>query len=75
MNRGQDDKEPIEDKMRDDHLYRMLDKQTWMIDMIREIQKMPLDHLDRNSQRRIISESRKSFGMQHTSSNLSMMVS
>jgi hypothetical protein len=21
MNRGQDDKEPIEDKMRDDHLY------------------------------------------------------
>jgi hypothetical protein len=26
MNRGQDDKEPIEDKMRDDHLYRVLDK-------------------------------------------------
>jgi hypothetical protein len=32
MNRGQDDKEPIEDKMRDDHLYRVLDKDTWMID-------------------------------------------
>jgi transposase InsO family protein len=61
MNRGQDDKEPIEDKMRDDHLYRVLDKDTWMIDIIRTIQKMPLDHLDRNSQRRIISKSRKYF--------------
>jgi hypothetical protein len=37
MNRGQDDKEPIEDKMRDDHLYRVLDKDTWMIDIIRAI--------------------------------------
>jgi transposase InsO family protein len=61
INRGQDDKEPIEDKMRDDHLYRVLDKDTWMIDFIRAIQKMSLDHLDRNSQRRIISESRKYF--------------
>jgi hypothetical protein len=59
MNHGQDDKEPIEDKMRDDHLYRVLDKDTWMIDIIRSIRKMPLDHLDKNSQRRIISESRK----------------
>jgi hypothetical protein len=57
MNRVQDDKEPIEDKMRDDHIYRVLDKDTWMIDIIRAIRKMPLDHLDRNSQRRIISES------------------
>jgi hypothetical protein len=56
MNRGQDDKEPIEDKMRDDHLYRVLDKDTWMIDIIRAIRKMPLDHLDKNSQRSIISE-------------------
>jgi hypothetical protein len=32
-----------------------------MIDIIRAIQKMPLDHLDRNSQRRIISESPKYF--------------
>jgi hypothetical protein len=47
--------------MRDDHLYRVLDKDTWMIDIIRAIRKMPLDHLDRNSQRRIISESRKYF--------------
>jgi hypothetical protein len=61
MNRGQDDKEPIEDKMRHDHLYRVLDKDTWMIDIIRAIRKMPLDHLDRNSQRRIISESQKYF--------------
>jgi hypothetical protein len=61
MNRGRDDKEPIEDKMRDDHLYQVLDKDTWMIDIIRAIQKMPLDHLDKNSQKKIISESRKYF--------------
>jgi hypothetical protein len=30
----EDDKEPIEDKMRDDHLYRILDKDTWMINII-----------------------------------------
>jgi hypothetical protein len=47
--------------MRDDHLYRVLDKDTWMIDIIRAIQKMLLDHLDRNSQRKIISESKKYF--------------
>jgi hypothetical protein len=51
MNHGQDDKQPIEDKMRDDHLYGVLDKDTWMIDVIRAIQKMPLDHLDKNSQK------------------------
>jgi hypothetical protein len=39
MNRGQDDKELMEDKMRDDHLYRVLDKDTWMIDIIRVIRK------------------------------------
>jgi hypothetical protein len=65
MNHGQDDKEPIEDKMRDDHLYRVLDKDTWMIDIIRAIRKMPLDHLDKNSQRRIIFESRKYFWDAH----------
>jgi hypothetical protein len=32
-----------------------------MIDIIRAIRKMPLDHLDKNSRRRIISESRKYF--------------
>jgi hypothetical protein len=61
MNRGQDDKESIEDKMRDDHLYRVLDRDTWMIDIIRAIRKMPLDHLDKNTQRMIVSESRKYF--------------
>jgi hypothetical protein len=38
MNCGEDDKELIEGKMRDDHLYRVLDKDTWMIDIIRAIQ-------------------------------------
>jgi transposase InsO family protein len=61
MNCGQDDKEPIKDMMRDDHLYRVLDKDTCMIDIIRAIRKMPLDHLDKNSQRRIVSESQKYF--------------
>jgi hypothetical protein len=61
MNRGQDDKEPIEDKMIDDHLYRVLDKDTWMIDIIRAIRKMPLDHLDKKSQKKIIAKSRKYF--------------
>jgi hypothetical protein len=61
MNREQDDKEPIEYKMRDDHLYRVLDKDTWMIYIIREIRKMPLDHLDKNFQKKIISKSRKYF--------------
>jgi hypothetical protein len=61
MNHGQDDKEPIEDKMRDNHLYRILDKDTWMIDIIRAIRKMPLDHIDKNTQKRKISESQKYF--------------
>jgi hypothetical protein len=61
MNHGQDDKNPIEDKMRDDHLYRILDKDTWKINIIRAFRKMSLDHLHKNTQRRIISESRKYF--------------
>jgi hypothetical protein len=32
-----------------------------MIDIIRAIRKMPLDHLDKNTQRRIVSKSRKYF--------------
>jgi hypothetical protein len=48
MNR-EDDKVPIEDKMTDDHLYRALDKDTLMINIIRAIRKMPLDHLDKNA--------------------------
>jgi hypothetical protein len=44
-----------------------------MIDIIRAIRKMPLDHLDKNSQKKIISERRKYFWDDHTSSNLAMM--
>jgi hypothetical protein len=58
MNR-EDDKEPIEDKMRDDHLYHILDKDIWMINIIRAIRKMPLDQLDKNAQRTVMDESRK----------------
>jgi hypothetical protein len=36
----EDDKEPIEDKMRDDHLYRILEKDTWMINIIRATRKI-----------------------------------
>jgi hypothetical protein len=75
MNRGQDDKELIEDKMRDDHLYQVLDKDIWMIDIIRAIWKMSLDHLDRNSQRKVISEVINTFEMHRTSSNFAMMES
>jgi hypothetical protein len=58
MNR-EDDKEPIKDKTRDDHLYRVLDKDTWMINIIRAIRKMKLDHLDKNAQRRVMAESQR----------------
>jgi hypothetical protein len=61
MNCVQDNKEPIANNMRDEHLYRTLDKDTWMINIIRAIQRMPLDHLDKNTRRRIISECRNFF--------------
>jgi hypothetical protein len=61
MNHRQDDKEPIEDKMRDDHLYRIINKDIWMIDIIWAIWRTPLDRLDKNTQRRIISGSQKDF--------------
>jgi hypothetical protein len=59
------DKKGVENVVAD-HLSRMnhgqvLDKDNWMIDIIRAIRKMHIDHLDKNSQRRIISESRKYF--------------
>jgi hypothetical protein len=54
-----DDKELIEDNMRDDHLYHILDKDLWMINIIRSIRKKPLDHLDKNAQRRVMDASRK----------------
>jgi hypothetical protein len=45
--------------MRDDHRYRILDKDTWMINIIWAVWKMPLDHLDKNAQRRVMVESQK----------------
>jgi hypothetical protein len=57
MHHGDDGMELIEDRMRDDHLYRILDKGGWMHDIIKCLQKMPLDHLDKNAKRRVIAES------------------
>ena len=45
--------------MIDDHLYRILDKDSWMNEIIRAIKGMPLDHLDKNARRRVITERRK----------------
>jgi hypothetical protein len=55
----ENDKESIKDLMRDNHLYRVLDRDTWMINIIRAIRKMPLDHLDKNAQRKVMAESQK----------------
>jgi hypothetical protein len=44
--------------MRDGDLYRVLSKDTWMIDIIRAIRKMPLDRLYKKTQSWIVSESR-----------------
>jgi hypothetical protein len=59
MHHGDDGMKLIEDRMRGDHLYRVLDRGGWMHDIIRCIRKMPLDHLDKNAKRRVIAESRK----------------
>ena len=59
MNHGDGGKEPIEDQMRDDHLYRILEQYSWMNDIIRAIKGMPLDHLDKNARKRVIAERRK----------------
>ena len=50
---------PIEDAMRDDTLYAVLDKDTWMIDVIRAIRGEPMPHLNYNSRRRVLAEARK----------------
>jgi hypothetical protein len=59
INREEDGNEPIEYKMRDDHLYQIIDKNSWMNDIIRAIRRMPLDHLNKNAKQRVIAESRK----------------
>ena len=53
------EKEAIEDQMRDDHRYRILNKDSWMNEIIRAIKGMPLDHLDKNAKKRVIAERRK----------------
>ena len=52
MNHGDDGKEPIKDQMIDDHLYRILDQDSWMNDIIRAIKGMPLDHLEKNAKKK-----------------------
>jgi hypothetical protein len=73
MHHGDDGMELIEDRMRDDHLYRILDKGGWMHDIIRCLRKMPLDHMDKNAKRRVIAESRNFIGMHHTYIDVEMM--
>jgi hypothetical protein len=73
MHHGDDGMELIEDRMRDDHLYRILDKGGWMHDIIRCLRKMPLDHLDKNAKRRVIVERKKNIGMHHTYIDVEMM--
>jgi hypothetical protein len=59
MHHGDDGMELNEDRMRDDHIYRILGRGGWMHDIIGCLQKMPLEHLDKNAKRRVIAESRK----------------
>jgi hypothetical protein len=59
MHHGDDGMELTDDRMRDEHLYRILDKGGWMHDIIGCLRKMPLDHLDKNAKSRLIAESRK----------------
>jgi hypothetical protein len=59
MHHGDDGMELIEDRMRDDYLYRVLERGGWMHDIIRCLRKMPLDYLDKNAKRRVIAKTRK----------------
>jgi len=61
LSRMKHDKEglPIEDAMRDDTLYAVLDKDTWMRDVIRAIRGEPMPHLNYNSRRRVLAEAKK----------------
>ena len=45
--------------MTDDHIYRVMDRDKWINDIVRAIKGMSLDHLDKNTKRRVISESKK----------------
>jgi hypothetical protein len=59
MHREEDKGEPIKDEMRDDHLYKVLDQDSWMIDIIRAIKGLPLDHLMKSAKKKVMSEKRK----------------
>ena len=61
LSRMKHDKEglPIEDAMRDDTLYAVLDKDTWMRDVIRAIRGERMPHLNYNSRRRVLAEGKK----------------
>ena len=45
--------------MTDDHIYRVMDRDKWINHIMRAIKGMSLDHLDKNTKRRVISESKK----------------
>jgi hypothetical protein len=59
MHHGDDGMELIEDRMRYDNLYRILDRGGCMHDIISCLQKKPLNHLDKNAKRSVIAEGRK----------------
>ena len=59
MSHERGNSEPIKDAMRDDQLYRVLDKDDWMNDTIHAIKRTPLDHQDKNTKRRVTAENRK----------------
>ncbi|WVZ63084.1 hypothetical protein U9M48_012749 [Paspalum notatum var. saurae] len=50
---------PIEDALRDDTLYAVLDKDSWMIDVIRATNKEPLTHLNYSSKRKMLVQAKK----------------
>ena len=58
MNHGKDGP-PIEDALRDDTLYGILDKDTWMRDVIRALRGEQMPHLDYNSRRKVLAEAKK----------------
>ncbi|WVZ80222.1 hypothetical protein U9M48_027715 [Paspalum notatum var. saurae] len=58
MDHGKDGS-PIEDALRDDTLYAVLDKDSWMRDVIRAIRGEPLPHLNYSSKRRVLTEAKK----------------
>ncbi|WVZ60771.1 hypothetical protein U9M48_010752 [Paspalum notatum var. saurae] len=50
---------PIEDALRDDTLHAVIDKDSWMLDVIRAIRGEPMTHLNYNSKRKVLAEAKK----------------